>query len=143
MIDEADPEPPRWQLRLREFGRMLDLFERTDATRRKRPLNEAEEAGLVQFFEMSVELAWKTMGLWLREQGSRLASGSPLPIIRDAAKMGLIDEADVWSVAVERRNRMSHTYDRDEFRLLIEDAGDRFLPPLKALRVRLEELASS
>lgn len=132
----------RWHQRFEEFGRFLDLFARTEAARKERGLNEAEEAGLVQFFEMSVELAWKTVGLWLRSQGAGKSIGSPLPIIREAATFGLIDETDLWSAAIERRNRMSHTYDPDAFRVLIEDAGERFLPQLRALHDKLSALAA-
>lgn len=122
---------------------MLDLFARTDATRRERPLNEAEEAGLVQFFELSVELGWKTLGLWLQAEGVDVTNASPLPILREAAKLGMIEDTDAWSVAIERRNRISHTYDPDEFRVLVEDAGERFLPSLQRARRRLEEVAKS
>ena len=139
----ADQPPERWRQRLDEFGRTLDLLTRTDAIRLERPLTEAEEAGLVQFFELAVELGWKTMALWMRTEGVELRNLSPLNVIREAAKIKLIDAADVWSLAVERRNIMAHTYDPDAFRALISDAVDRFLPQLEQLRAKLERIAAS
>ena len=139
----VEPRNERWLQRLRDFEKFLALFERTEATRRERGLNEAEEAGLVQFFEMTVEAGWKALGAFMDAEGVRLSNSSPLPVIREAAKLGLIDNADIWSVAVERRNRMSHTYDPDAFRVLIEDAGERFLPALRTLHQKLTAAAAS
>ncbi len=142
MIEGAPEPPPRWVLRLRDFGRFLDLFAHTEATRQQRALNEAEEAGLVQFFQLSLQYGLQTLGMWLRANGTTLQTFAPLPIIREAAKVGLISDADVWSSAVERRNRMAHTYDPDGFRILVDDAGARFLPHLQALRAKLDGLAA-
>lgn len=118
---------------------MLDLFARTDALRRDRPLNEAEEAGLVQFFELSVELAWKTLAARLRHDGTTLPHLTPVSVFREAARTGWIDDPDLWIAAVERRNAMSHTYDLEIFSTLVADAGEMFLPAMLQLRTSLDE----
>ena len=133
------PDLPRWRLRLGEFERMLDLFARTDALRRERPLSEAEEAGLVQFFELSVELAWKTLAARLRHDGTTLPHLTPVSVFREAARTGWVDDPDLWIEAVERRNAMSHTYDLAVFRTLVADAGETFLPAMMRLRDSLAE----
>ena len=118
---------------------MVDLFARTDAIARERPLTEAEEGGLIQFFEVSVELGWKTLALALRESGVLLLNLSPVTVLREAARVGLIDDPDRWMAAVERRNMMSHTYDPDAFRELVADAAAMFLPMMMQLRTTLSQ----
>jgi nucleotidyltransferase substrate binding protein (TIGR01987 family) len=134
---------PRWRRRLDEFGRMVDLLARTELIQSDRPLTEAEEAGMVQFFEMSVELAWKTLALQMRESGVLLHVMSPVPIFREAARLGLIDDPDRWMEAVERRNIMSHTYDPSAYRHLIADIGTCFLPMIIGLRRTLRVIDAS
>ncbi|WP_445193574.1 HI0074 family nucleotidyltransferase substrate-binding subunit [Sphingomonas sp. Tas61C01] len=134
---------PRWTRRRDEFGRMVDLLARTEMIQADRPLTEAEEAGMVQFFEMSVELAWKTLALQMRESGVLLHVMSPVPIFREAARLGFIDDPDLWMEAVERRNIMSHTYDAAAYRLLIADIGATFLPMIIGLRQTLRDVTGS
>ena len=128
-------------LRFDEYRRTLDLLKRTDAIRNDRPLTEAEEGGLVQFFCLSVELGWKTMASYLRSQGVKLSTMAPLVIIREAMRSRLVDDGDAWSGAVELRNTMAHTYDPDAFHALIADAAQRYLPMLESLRERMETLS--
>lgn len=120
---------------------MVDLFTRTAAIAQTRPLSEAEEGGLVQFFEMSVELGWKTMAAYLQHRRIVLRGGSPLDVIREAMRYGLIDDGDLWIDAVDRRNAMSHTYDLPAFRALIEDAANRFTPAFAGLRATLAKVS--
>ena len=138
----ADVPAERWLQRLDEFSRSVDLFARTSAIRSGRPLSEAEEGGLVHFFELSVELGWKTMAAYLRANGTSLPNVSPLIVIREAMRAKIILDGDIWSDAVERRNQMSHTYDPDAFRALIDDAANRFLPVLERLRYDLTMMAN-
>lgn len=117
---------------------MVDLLARTEAIQRDRPLTEAEEAGMVQFFEMSVELGWKTLALQMRHDGVLLPVMSPVPVVREAARFGFIADPDRWMAAVERRNVMSHTYDANAFRVLIADIGTMFLPMMVELVATLQ-----
>jgi nucleotidyltransferase substrate binding protein (TIGR01987 family) len=130
------PDRPRWQQRLDEYRRTLDLLRRTDAIRRDRPLTEAEEAGMIQFFNLVVELGWKTMALRLREDGVTVPT-APLPAIREAMRAGLIEDGDGWAAAVEQRNRMAHVYDPRGFAALLVDVPGRFVAMFEALPVRL------
>lgn len=129
-------DTPRWHQRFDQFLRMLALLKAIAAEGRDRPLSDAEKAGLVQFFEIAVELGWKTLGDLLRSQLANVPM-SPLPVIRAAFAADLIDNADLWMDAIERRNIMSHAYDASAFDQLVADAGERFIPVLDALAERL------
>lgn len=126
------PDLPRWHQRLREYERALELLRRTDAIRHDRQLTEAEEAGLIQFFNLVVKLGWKSLALRLRAEGVDVPA-SPLPTIRAAMRGGLIADGDGWAAAVERRNRMAHVYDPTAFAALVVDIPGRFLALFEAL----------
>ncbi len=71
--------------------------------------DDLELAGLVQTFEFTIELAWKTMKDILESEN--YSPMSPKDTIRIGAQAGLIDDAVTWLDALEKRNQISHTYD--------------------------------
>jgi len=115
---------------------MLALLKTISAESKERPLSDVEKAGLVQFFGITTELGWKTLGDFLRSQLVDIPM-SPLPVIRRAFANELVDDAQTWVDAVERRNLMSHAYEKSAFDALVVEAGERFVPMFEALVVRL------
>jgi nucleotidyltransferase substrate binding protein (TIGR01987 family) len=63
---------------------------------------------LVQRFEFSVELAWKTAA---KSLGS--SSTAPKPVIREMAQNSFISDVQKWFDFIEGRNKTSHAYDED------------------------------
>ncbi len=72
-------------------------------------LNEIEQNGMVQRFEFTLELAWKTMRDFLTEEG--FIVWSPKETMRQAFASGYIDDAQVWMDMIDLRNAFSHDYD--------------------------------
>ena len=56
----------RWKQRFQNYTRSLDSLQR--AVEIKNP-SEIERGGLIQFFEISFELAWKTLKDYLESEG--------------------------------------------------------------------------
>lgn len=97
----------------------------------KESLNEIEQAGLIQFFEVSFELAWKVMKDYLTAEGYEVKS--PRESIKTAFDYGLIEDGRLWLEALEKRNLASHTYDDkilDELQALISHT---YYPMMDAL----------
>src|SRR3989344_9447841 len=66
---------------------------------------------VIQRFEFSFELAWKTLQIYLEHQG--LEAGSPRQALKSAFAQGIIpteEEADVWMKILDDRNLTTHTY---------------------------------
>jgi nucleotidyltransferase substrate binding protein (TIGR01987 family) len=66
---------------------------------------------VIQRFEFTFELVWKTLKLYLERQG--LDCGGPRSTLKKAFTEGLIgspEEADLWLQLLEDRNLTSHAY---------------------------------
>ncbi|MDP3464822.1 MAG: nucleotidyltransferase substrate binding protein [Sulfuricurvum sp.] len=90
------------------------------ATVEKENLNEIEKAGLIQFFEVAFELAWKVMKDYLITEGYDVKS--PREAIKTAFDYGLISDGAKWLEALEKRNLALEIYDEtilDELEELI------------------------
>ena len=78
-----------------------------------RDMSELEENGMVQRFEFTLELAWKTMRDFLTEEG--FSVGSPKETMRQAFESGYINDAQIWMDMIDMRNAFSHDYDGNFF----------------------------
>ena len=76
-------------------------------------LNELEQSGLIQRFEFTLELGWKTLKDFLEEEWFQIAS--PKETIRQAFQAGYIDDAQIWIDMIDLRNTFSHDYDGNIF----------------------------
>ncbi|OPJ65308.1 nucleotidyltransferase substrate binding protein [Clostridium chromiireducens] len=75
----------------------------------KDELNKFEIQGLIQCFEYTFELAWKTMKDYLENEGFEVKS--PRQTIQTAFQTQLVTDGHTWIDALEKRNLMAHTYD--------------------------------
>ncbi|MFT9495328.1 nucleotidyltransferase substrate binding protein [Anaerosolibacter sp.] len=96
----------RWKQRFANFKKAtMQLTEFIE----KDMLNKFEIQGLIQCFEYTFELAWKTMKDYLEQEGFDVKS--PRSTIQTAFQIQLITDGHIWIDALEKRNLMAHTYD--------------------------------
>lgn len=125
----SEEQDIRWKQRFENYRKALATLRRTAA---KPELSEAERGGLIQFFEMSFELAWKTMKDYLEANGFPEIR-SPRDVLKLAFQAGLIEQGRAWMQALEDRNLTTHTY-HDETALKVEqDIRTLYLPLLTNL----------
>ena len=100
--------PDRWKQRLQNLMMAQQRLERACA---QDSYNELELAGLVQTFEFSFELTWKTLKDLLEFEGFDVAS--PRSVFRTAleAKHITSQQCETMLEALIKRNLLSHTYD--------------------------------
>jgi len=65
----------------------------------------------IQRFEFTFELAWKMMQSLVHESTKEIYG--PKQVIREAAKLGLIDEPEKWFEFLQQHNLSVHTYKED------------------------------
>ena len=76
----------------------------------ERELSDLERQGLIQAFEFTFDMAWKTLRDYVVEMGYSGERDKPIRIIVDAAERSLVIEKE-WRLAYQSRNKTSHSYD--------------------------------
>ena len=127
----------RWKQRFEGYQRALDRLQQPIAGGIER-LSQLEKEGLIQRFEFTFELAWKTLKDYLVYQGVTLETVTPRHTIKAAFAAGIIADGQLWIDMLESRNAMSHQYDEARFLASIPDVVKRFVPALEVLRKSLE-----
>ena len=131
----ANSSEMRWQQRLDSFGKALRQLESACS---QDEYTDLERAGLVQMFEFTMELAWKTLKDLLFYEG--FETKTPRETLRRAFEAGYLteDETEALLDALAKRSPLSHIYDErtaEEAERLIKDG---FAPAFRALHDRLQ-----
>lgn len=101
------------------------------------PKNSVVRDSAIQRFEFCCELSWKTMKLFLAEQG--VETTFPKDTIREAFARGLLENDPFWLRMIELRILSSHTYNES----LAEDIYlelDKTLPLFQKLANQLSSI---
>ena len=125
----------RWKQRLTDFESALLRLE--EALMREY-FEELERDGVIQRFEFTFELAWKTLSDYLQEQGF-VEAISPKRAIQEAFQQKLFTNGDVWLAMLGDRNTMSHLYSQSDSEKIFENIKDRYVVALRELVTLLQE----
>lgn len=127
-------EDIRWKQRFSNYKKAtIQLTEFIE----KGELNKFEVQGLIQCFEYTFELAWKTMKDYLELEGFEVKS--PRSTIQTAFQIELITDGHVWIDALNKRNLMAHTYDEEVSKEAEALIRLKYYPVIKELLSKLEE----
>ncbi|MCL6535467.1 MAG: nucleotidyltransferase substrate binding protein [Armatimonadetes bacterium] len=132
----------RWVRRFNNFVKAFAQLEEAVKLSRQRELSKLEQQGLIQAFEYTHELAWKTMKDFLEERGVQNIYGSR-DATREAFKAGLIDNGEVWMEMIQSRNLTSHTYNEETAAIIFSAIVDNYFAEFAAFRERMEQLKAS
>lgn len=100
----------RWEQRFSNFTRAVEKLEEVVTERVLEELSELEVEGMIQRFEYTYELAWKTLQDFLTFKGFLDIAG-PNDVLKTAFEAGYIHNAEAWRRLKKRRELTSHTYD--------------------------------
>ena len=123
----------RWQQRFQNFESSLN--ELRSALEQPEYTN-LERAGLIQLFEVSFELAWKTLKDMLSYEGYDV--NSPKATLKQAFANGIIAEGELWIKALDGRNQFSHTYNNEMAEEAVALIKETYSPLLFALETELK-----
>lgn len=104
-------------------------------------LNQLEKEGVIQRFEFSFELAWKTLKDYMEEDGFVFATITPRQVLKEAFAAKILKDGQVWIDMLDHRNLLSHTYDFAKFEEAVRAVHDRYLDALDQLHEFLQEEA--
>lgn len=77
----------------------------------KKAKDQLDNDGVIQRFEFTFELLWKTLRLFLLSEG--IITKSPKEALKESFRFGLIKDEDVFLDMLEDRNQTSHIYSED------------------------------
>ncbi len=129
----------RWIQRANSFERALARLRSAVKLAEQRELSDLEAQGLIQGFEYTHELAWKTLKNFLEAQGTVNLYGSR-DTTRAAFRNGLIENGETWMDMVDKRNLTSHTYDEETAAQVVTTIRNAYFAEFEKLLVRLQQL---
>jgi nucleotidyltransferase substrate binding protein (TIGR01987 family) len=101
-IERFELQRAYFEKALVRLGEVLELDE-TDVVRNS----------IIQRFEFTFEMAWKTLFRFLSDRGERVAAKA-WDVLPAAFESLLIDDAEVWDKIRELRNETSHEYNEQK-----------------------------
>ncbi|MEI6679654.1 MAG: nucleotidyltransferase substrate binding protein [Mariniphaga sp.] len=128
----------RW---IQRFYNFRKAFTQLSRFMEKKGLNEMEEQGLIQSFEYTFELAWKTLQDLLEEKAGYIDIKGPRPVLMQAFKDGYLTNGEKWMEMLKDRNRTVHTYDEEIAREIIAAITQDYYGLLTNLDQKLEQIA--
>ena len=128
----------RWQQRFENFRRALLQLQKAVELSKERPLSDLERQGLIQAFEFTHELSWKTLKDFLNARGVEDLYGSK-DTTREAFSQGLISDGELWMAMIRHRNLSTHTYDESTIQQIVSAVTQDYIYAFAALEDALME----
>lgn len=125
----------RWKQRFQNFDKAFSRLEKALLILSDDPDNFLLQAGVVQIYEFTFELAWKTLKDYLDAEG--FTTPSPKATLRQAFQSGYIQDGDAWMKALNDRNLSSQIYDETIATTLTGNIQISYFPLLQQLHTWL------
>jgi nucleotidyltransferase substrate binding protein (TIGR01987 family) len=128
-------EDIRWRQRFQNFARAFKLLRASVEDEAFASYSDLEREGVVQRFEYTFELAWKTFKDYLEYGGVRLTEATPRKVIKECAERLIFEEAgivpEIFLEMMLARNALSHRYDSEYFKEVAEKIKTRYAAGLE------------
>ena len=118
----------RWKQRFQNLDKAFTFL--AGALQIENP-SELEQAGIIQAYEFTFELSWKTLKDFL--EYNKIEAVFPRDVIKESFKNGLIDDGDIWMDMLDKRNLIAHTYNDDNARTAILLIRNKYFLQLEKL----------
>jgi len=124
----------RWKQRFQNFEKALARLQ--DAVATQNP-SDLEKAGVIQFYEFTFELAWKTVQDYLEAQA--VSVSFPRDVIKAGFNYELLD-GELWLDMLQKRNLMSRGYDEESAEIAYRLIVDTYFVAIEELFQKLQRL---
>lgn len=111
----------------------LAQLEQAAAIYQKSQQDDLYRDGLIQRFEFTVELAWKSIKEYLEDQGCSTPIATPRAVLKEAFAAGVIQDANAWNSVITARNITFHVYDERTAENVAAQICSDFLPLMQEL----------
>lgn len=137
-------EKLRWQYRFETYSSVLSLLRRIVELNQTKgfpdfpeDLPDIVKESLVHRFELTLELAWKTLKDYLESEGIKITSATPRDVIVEAIAANIITRREDWMAALDDRNTISHVYSRAAYEQVVKNIEQNHLSLLEQFHKRL------
>lgn len=101
----------------------------------KKAKDQLDNDGVIQRFEFTFELLWKTLRLFLLSEG--IITKSPKEALRESFRFGLIKDEEIFLDMLDDRNQTSHIYSEDVSKEIVRRIKKFYIPKLTELSQEL------
>jgi nucleotidyltransferase substrate binding protein (TIGR01987 family) len=122
----------RWKQRFENFQKAFLLLKQA-VENGPSALSLLEKEGVIQRFEYTFELAWKTMKDFLEMEGMVITPVTARQVVKEAFSAKIVTDGQVWIDMLDHRNLLSHTYDSSTFEEAVDAIAARYVLALAAL----------
>ena len=127
----------RWQQRFANYQKALKQLKAGVDLAAQRELSLLEKQGLIQAFEYTHELAWKTMKDYLKEMGVDIKF--PGNVIKEAFNYAIIENGALWADMLDDRNSMAHEYSEEKSDEIIVKIANNYVQGFEQFRKYFKE----
>lgn len=99
--------------------------------------DELDKDGVIQRFEFTFELLWKTLKIFLRDRGIEVKT--PKDSMAESFKVGWIQDEETFLDMLEDRNKTSHIYDKETSEVIFERIKSRYVRAVKEVLDKLKK----
>lgn len=131
-------EDIRWVQRFSNYKKAFSQIQEAVELMAIRDLTALEKQGLIQAFEYTHELSWKTLKDFLENRGNTEIYGSR-DAVRQAFALGVIEDGEIWMQMIKSRNLTSHTYDESKADDIIKIIKDLYFEQFKKFKFKMEQ----
>lgn len=127
----------RWKQRFENLGKAHKKFLLALKAIQEKPKDELIQMALVQAFEFTYELSWKTLKDYLEYKG--VVVSLPREVIKQAFHHQIIEDGQEWIDMLQSRNLLAHTYDDAAAKQAVEVIQSRYAAALQQVFDYLEK----
>ena len=138
-MEEISSQDIRWKQRFQNYEKVFKRLSRAIEVVKATPDDDLLQSGLVQTYEYTFELAWKTLKDYITLEGFEVRS--PRETIRQGFQSGYIMNGEDWLQALADRNLTTHIYDDEIIIRVLSDIFERYFFLLQDFYISFKEKA--
>lgn len=120
------------QMKIKNFQKAVLRLAEGVAEYHAHPSTTARD-GVIQRFEFTFELAWKSLKVYMQDQGVGADLQFPRQVLKEAYAAKLIGNQTIWIDMLTARNATSHIYDDTQATAVMAEIEAHYLSALQAL----------
>ena len=138
-MEEIRSQDICWKQRFQNYEKAFKRLSRAVEVVKSAPDDDLLQSGLVQTYEYTFELAWKTLKDYLALEGFEVRS--PRETIRQGFQSGYIMNGEDWLQALADRNLTTYIYDDEIIARVLSGIFERYFFLLQDFYISFKEKA--